>query len=163
MTVPLTPDVKRTETTGKRKKKEKPPPGIEQQLQPGFTPPGVFVLKSCKLQMVEREKKKTAWWIKGSKSSTEKTHRPRKAAIQSNGCIIAVLWGPYTGIMHPIEFVLCIVYSHSLMDPNERKISADKGMTGFLFGHYNDLMGSEVTHSKVPSEELACSGRGIRK
>lgn len=51
--------------------------------------------------------------------------------------------------MHPIEYVLCIVYSHSLMDPNERKISADKGMTGFLFGHYNDLIGSEVTHSKV--------------
>ena len=49
------------------------------------------------------------------------------------------------------------------MDPNERKISADKGKTGFLFGHYNDLMGSEVTHSKVPSEELACSGGGIRK
>lgn len=39
------------------------------------------------------------------------------------------------------------------------KISADKGMTGFLFGHYNDLMGSEVTHSNVFSED---SGRRIR-
>lgn len=41
------------------------------------------------------------------------------------------------------------------MGPNERKISADKGMTEFLFGHYNDLIGSEVTHSKVFSEDLA--------
>lgn len=42
------------------------------------------------------------------------------------------------------------------------KISADKGMTGFLFGHYNDLMGSEVTHSNVFSEDSVCSGRRIR-
>lgn len=45
--------------------------------------------------------------------------------------------------------MLCIVYSHSLMDPNDHTISADKGMMEFLFGHYNDLMGSEVTHSKI--------------
>lgn len=42
--------------------------------------------------------------------------------------------------MHTIEFVLCIAYSHSLMDPNERKISADKGMTEVLFGHYDDFI-----------------------
>lgn len=45
---------------------------------------------------------------------------------------------------------------HSLFSLFNRlsvKISADKGMTGFLFGHYNDLMGSEVTHSNVFSED----------
>lgn len=86
--------VQQEETTDKEEKKT--PPGIKQEFQPGFTPPGVFVLKSCKLQMVEREEKNLVWWIKGSKSSTEKTHRPQ-AAIQSNGSIIAVLWGLYKG------------------------------------------------------------------
>lgn len=43
--------------------------------------------------------------------------------------------------------MLCIVYSHSLIDPNERKISADKEIAEFLFGHYNDLMRSEAMHS----------------
>lgn len=33
------------------------------------------------------------------------------------------------------------------MDPNERKISADKGMAEFLFGHYNDLIWSKAMHS----------------
>lgn len=41
--------------------------------------------------------------------------------------------GAIDGIMRPIECVLCIVYSHSLMDLNERKISADKGTTEVLF------------------------------
>lgn len=86
--------VQQEETTDKEGKKT--PPGIKQEFQPGFTPPGVFVLKSCKLQMVEREEKNLVWWIKGSKSSTEKTHRPQ-AAIQSNGSIIALLWGLYKG------------------------------------------------------------------
>lgn len=36
------------------------------------------------------------------------------------------------------------------------KTSADKGVTGFLFGHYNDLMDSEVTHSNIFSEDSAC-------
>ncbi len=39
------------------------------------------------------------------------------------------------------------------MGLNERKISADKGTTGFLFGHYDDLIGSEATHSEVFSED----------
>lgn len=39
--------------------------------------------------------------------------------------------------MHPIEYVLCIVYSHSLMDHNERKISVDKGLTGFFVRSLN--------------------------
>ena len=40
------------------------------------------------------------------------------------------------------------------MDPNERKIWADKGMTEFLFGHYDDFIWSEATHSKVFSKDL---------
>lgn len=36
------------------------------------------------------------------------------------------------------------------------KISADKGVTGFLFGHYNDLMDSEATHSSISSEDSVC-------
>lgn len=42
--------------------------------------------------------------------------------------------------MHPTEYVLCIVYSLSLMDRNERKILPDKRITEFLFAHHNDLM-----------------------
>lgn len=85
MTVPLTPDVKRTETTGKRKKKEKPPPGIEQQLQPGFTPPGVFVLKSCKLQMVEREKKKLPGGLRAPNPPLKRHIDPEKLLFNQMG------------------------------------------------------------------------------
>lgn len=91
-TLLLTPDVKQAETTGKKGGKN-PPPGIKQQLQPGFTLPGVFVLKSCKLQMVEREerKKKTLPGGLRAPNPSLKRHIDPKAAIQSNGSIIAVL------------------------------------------------------------------------
>lgn len=48
--------------------------------------------------------------------------------------------GAISRIMCLIENVLCIVHSHNLMDLNERKILADKGLAGVLFAHYNDLI-----------------------
>lgn len=53
--------------------------------------------------------------------------------------------GAMTRIMHLIEYVLCIVHSHNLMDLNERKILADKGLAGVLFAHYNDLIHLKIS------------------
>ena len=89
--------IEQAETTGKEGKKNAS--WHQAAAQAWFHTAWCFCLEKRQTPdggKTEKKKKNFAWGIKGSKSSTEKTHRP-KAAIQSNSSIIAVLWELYEG------------------------------------------------------------------